>query len=370
MVAALRTWPPQRRAARGAVHVVRHLQRARARRRPRRARPAALPGSDPRVTANHRAGSTCRRTPAFGLGNLPYGVFSSARRRRPAPAVAIGDRVLDLAAATGDDRVRRVRATLNAVHGPRAGGVGEAAARLTALAHRPRAPRRGRAAPGARGPRSTMHLPIEVADYVDFYSSEHHAENLGRMFRPGLRAADPELEAPADRLPRPRRHGGRLRHAGRPALRPAQGPDGRRARLRPVAAAGHRGRGRLRRRRAVELGHPVPSSALRRPRLRRLPGQRLVGPRHPGLGVRAARPVPRQVLRDLGLAVGRAAGGAGGRPGRRRRRGTRSRCPTSTTPTPPWGLDIALEVRLNGELLSRPPFGEHVLDAGASSSPT
>ena len=33
----------------------------------------------------------------------------------------------------------------------------------------------------------TLHLPFEVADYVDFYSSQHHAENLGRMFRPGLR---------------------------------------------------------------------------------------------------------------------------------------------------------------------------------------
>lgn len=30
----------------------------------------------------------------------------------------------------------------------------------------------------------TLHLPFEVADYVDFYASEHHASNLGRMFRP------------------------------------------------------------------------------------------------------------------------------------------------------------------------------------------
>jgi fumarylacetoacetase len=28
-------------------------------------------------------------------------------------------------------------------------------------------------------------LPFEVADYVDFYSSEHHASNLGQMLRPG-----------------------------------------------------------------------------------------------------------------------------------------------------------------------------------------
>jgi fumarylacetoacetase len=38
-------------------------------------------------------------------------------------------------------------------------------------------------------------LPIAVADYVDFYSSLHHASNVGRMFRPG-----------ADPLPRNWRH--------------------------------------------------------------------------------------------------------------------------------------------------------------------
>jgi len=29
-----------------------------------------------------------------------------------------------------------------------------------------------------------MQLPFEVGDYVDFYASEHHATNLGRLFRP------------------------------------------------------------------------------------------------------------------------------------------------------------------------------------------
>ena len=28
-----------------------------------------------------------------------------------------------------------------------------------------------------------LRLPFEVADYVDFYASEHHASNLGRLFR-------------------------------------------------------------------------------------------------------------------------------------------------------------------------------------------
>jgi fumarylacetoacetase len=43
------------------------------------------------------------------------------------------------------------------------------------------------------GPRTAvaavrLHLPFEVADYVDFFSSLEHATNMGRLFRPG---ADP-----------------------------------------------------------------------------------------------------------------------------------------------------------------------------------
>jgi fumarylacetoacetase len=30
----------------------------------------------------------------------------------------------------------------------------------------------------------SLHLPFQVADYVDFYSSREHAENMGRLFRP------------------------------------------------------------------------------------------------------------------------------------------------------------------------------------------
>jgi fumarylacetoacetase len=30
-----------------------------------------------------------------------------------------------------------------------------------------------------------MLLPLDIPDYVDFYSSRHHAENVGRIFRPG-----------------------------------------------------------------------------------------------------------------------------------------------------------------------------------------
>ena len=37
----------------------------------------------------------------------------------------------------------------------------------------------------------TMHLPIDVADYVDFYCSLDHATNVGKMFRPDGEALTP-----------------------------------------------------------------------------------------------------------------------------------------------------------------------------------
>ncbi len=44
----------------------------------------------------------------------------------------------------------------------------------------------GELPPGAVHPlrEVKLRLPFEVADYVDFYASEHHASNLGRLFRP------------------------------------------------------------------------------------------------------------------------------------------------------------------------------------------
>ena len=33
---------------------------------------------------------------------------------------------------------------------------------------------------------ATMHLPVKIGDYTDFYSSEEHASNVGRMFRPTM----------------------------------------------------------------------------------------------------------------------------------------------------------------------------------------
>ena len=66
-------------------------------------------------------------------------------------------------------------------------------------------------------------LPIEVADYVDFYSSLDHATNLGRMFRP-----DAEPLLPNWRHLPVGYHGraGTVVPSGTPVRRPS-GPDGR-----------------------------------------------------------------------------------------------------------------------------------------------
>ena len=152
-----------------------------------------------------------------------------------------------------------------------------------------------------------------------------------------LGAAAAELAPPAGRLPRPRGHGRRQRHAGPAAAGPGQAAGRRRPRVRPVSSARHRARARLRRRDAQPPRRARPDRCFRRPRLRRRPRQRLERPRHPGVGVRAARPLPRQELRHVDLGLGDAAraarrpprggsaagSGAAPAPSRRRRLGPR-----------------------------------------------
>ncbi|GAA3392339.1 fumarylacetoacetase [Streptomyces roseoviridis] len=124
----------------------------------------------------------------FGPHNLPYGVFSTAdepdRRRL---GVRIGGHVLDAGAAAhalgSPYAALLAQPSLNPLL-----AAGRTAWRdvrraltgwLTVPAHRP-------VVEPLLHPLDavTLHLPYEVADYVDFYASEHHATNVGRMFRP------------------------------------------------------------------------------------------------------------------------------------------------------------------------------------------
>ena len=170
-----------------------------------------------------------------------------------------------------------------------------------------------------------LHLPFAVADYADFYASEHHATNLGRILRPG----DEPLLPNWRRLP-VGYHGraGTVVVSGTDVVRPCGQylRGGRRARVRPEPPARHRARARLRRRGPERARGARAGRAGARARLRRRAAQRLERARPAGLGVPAARAVPRQVVRHVGLRVGDAAGRAAPRGTGRRR--SRRRCPT------------------------------------------
>ncbi len=133
-------------------------------------------------------------TTDFPIQNLPFAVF---RRRGRDEAwrggVAIGAQILDLAAIASIGLSDRVADdALNAAAGPSLNGfmaLGRPAWRALRLALsrglREGAPEQPRWRE-ALVPQSDaeFRLPAQVGDYTDFYTSIHHATNVGRLFRP------------------------------------------------------------------------------------------------------------------------------------------------------------------------------------------
>ncbi|MFB9906471.1 fumarylacetoacetase [Allokutzneria oryzae] len=121
----------------------------------------------------------------FGPQTLPYGVVESPELDGPAVAVRVGDHALPLRPIAGSfsDRLADLVGadSLDAVLAAGRPVWSELRARLTELVTAGSAPRGAKLLPLGE---VTNRLPFTVADYVDFYSSRHHAENVGRMFRP------------------------------------------------------------------------------------------------------------------------------------------------------------------------------------------
>ena len=127
----------------------------------------------------------------FPAEHLPYGVVSTDGGP-PRVGVRIGDQVLDLArlAADGVGGLRELlagtaaRPTLNDLMALGPARWEDLRSRLVDLVCDPG--HRSAVEPALVDVADcTLHLPVEVADYVDFYSSIEHATNLGRLFRPG-----------------------------------------------------------------------------------------------------------------------------------------------------------------------------------------
>jgi fumarylacetoacetase len=111
----------------------------------------------------------------FPIENLPFGVVGS-RGAAPRVMIRIGDSALDLAAA-GIAPDLTDQPTLNAIMASGRGReIRDRARELLTGAERPDMLVDLAAADAV--------LPVAVGDYVDFYSSVHHATNLGRIMRP------------------------------------------------------------------------------------------------------------------------------------------------------------------------------------------
>jgi fumarylacetoacetase len=290
----------------------------------------------------------------FGVGNLPYGVFSRHDESHRV-GVAIGAYVLDLAGLAGagliDDRGWFAAASLNGFM-----SAGRAAwlanrERLTELltdeSYRPEV-----AAHLVPMNEVESHLPVEVADYVDFYSSLDHATNAGRIFRQG-----------GEPLPRNWRHlpvgyhgrAGTVVVSGTPVPRPAgqlirqgeaQPSHGPTAKLDFEAEVGYVV--------GVPATGPIPPAAFRD----HVFGFVLVNdwsardiqrwesaPLGPFLGKSFATSISSWVVPVAALEAARMAP------------------PVQDPPPPaylrcdePWGLDLSLRIELNGHQIARPAF--------------
>jgi fumarylacetoacetase len=292
----------------------------------------------------------------FPICNLPYGVFSTDSSP-PRVGAAIGSHVVDLAALASGGVLPGLgdalaRPALNAFMAQGRTVWAEVRARLIELLSEPEG--RSVVIPALHPMASVrMHRPFEVGDFVDFYSSLDHATNLGLILRPG---SDP-LPANWRHLP-VGYHGrsGSVVVSGTPVTRPGgqsrpdDGPPvfGPSARLDLEAEIGFVvGAG-------CPLGCSVPPSAF----ADHVFGVVLVNdwsardiqaweyvPLGPFLAKSFATSISPWVVPLDALSHARVV-------------------PSQQHPPPlpylddpePWALDLSLEVRINGEVVSRPPF--------------
>ena len=268
----------------------------------------------------------------------------------PRVGVRIGDSVLDLAEVLGEQVF--AEPSLNALMAQGRARWTDVRARIAELLT---LERHRRAVEAALRPLSEvrLHLPFDVGDYVDFYASEQHAANVGRLFRPG---SEPLL--PNWRYLPVGYHGrsGTVLASGTPVTRPSGqylGPDG-------VPVFGPSRRLDL----EAEVGFVVGAGSPQGTRVRvgefadHVFGAFLVNdwsardlqswesrPLGPFLAKSFATSVSPWIVPMDALEQARIS-------------------PAPRSPEPmayladagPWGLDLALEVRLNGHLVSRPPF--------------
>lgn len=130
----------------------------------------------------------------FPIQNLPYGIFST-KGKSPRAGVAIGDYILDLTEIQSAQLFKELNLPERIFDHPVLNDfmdLGKEVTvpvreRISELLQSDNQELQGndQLREHALIPQkeATMHLPIRVGDYTDFYSSESHATNVGTMFR-------------------------------------------------------------------------------------------------------------------------------------------------------------------------------------------
>ena len=301
----------------------------------------------------------------FSLANLPYGVVLCDRLPGRRVVVRVGDQVLDMARlaerhlvpgeewwatgslnafmASGPTRWREVRARLIdlLVDTGRTDDVATALLPLDEV---------------------TPVLPFEVADYVDFYASEQHATNVGRLLRPGQEPLSPNWR----HLP--------IGYHGRSATVVVSGTDVRRPSgqwLPPGAKAGDGVPPEFGPTRRLDVEVEV-GCIVGTPSVHGKPVSVNAFPEHV-FGVClvndwSARDIQSWEYQPLGPFLGKSFATSVSpwvvplEALEEARRPVPSDGNDQLLPylrgNEPWGFDIALELRLNGEVLTRPPYSQ------------
>jgi fumarylacetoacetase len=121
----------------------------------------------------------------FPIQNLPYGVFEPG-----VIGVAIGDRILNLRAGVergllpAEAREAVSAPVLNSLMGMDYGARSALRTRISELLRYGSGERASAQPAMVRQSDVAMMMPVAIGDYTDFYASEQHATNVGRLFRP------------------------------------------------------------------------------------------------------------------------------------------------------------------------------------------
>ncbi|MDB4293302.1 fumarylacetoacetase [Maribacter sp.] len=134
----------------------------------------------------------------FSIHNIPFGIFSNSDSTKRV-GIAIGNHILDLAATAETGVFDSLAFDLSVLTGEflnpfiELGKATTAAVRTTIQTELTNAASvlRGNSSVLVSQDDATMHLPVFIRDYTDFYSSIEHATNVGTMFRDPAKALLP-----------------------------------------------------------------------------------------------------------------------------------------------------------------------------------